>query len=224
MICCPSENPRNSIPTPKQKSASQHPKRSHDDFVLLIPVIREHARFSFRKNRPEEKEELIEECLANAFRAYVRLMELGKEAMIYPTVLAKYAVRQVRSGRKVGGCLNSNDILSRYAQLRRNITIKRLDRYDPEEKAWKEAVIEDPETPIPEQVAFRVDFPTWLKQYQAPKRRVAEALALGYTTNEASKRFNVTAGRISQLRGEFEKSWGEFQGEEEAVEEEMAVA
>ena len=153
---------------------------AYDEFVLIIPVIREHARFSFRKKNPEEKEELIEECLANAFRAYTRLIELGKQDMIYPTVLAKFAVKQVISGRRVGGSLNSDDILSRYAQLRRDITIKRLDRYDPEEKIWKEAVVEDTETPIPEQVAFRVDFPAWLQLYQPSKRRVAEALALGY--------------------------------------------
>ena len=224
MICCPPENPRRLKPSTQRTSASQHPKRPYDDFVLLIPVIRNHARFSFRKKNPEEREELIEECLANAFRAYTRLIELGKEDMIYPTVLAKFAVKQVISGRRVGGCLNSDDILSRYAQLRRDITIKRLDRYDPEEKIWKDAVVEDTETPIPEQVAFRVDFPTWLKLYQPSKRRVAEALALGYTTNEASKRFKVTAGRISQLRRDFERSWEAFQGEEEAEEEELALA
>jgi len=43
----------------------------------------------------EEKAELIEECLANAFRAYARLMELGKQDVIYPSVLAKFAVKQV---------------------------------------------------------------------------------------------------------------------------------
>ena len=69
MIFCLSENSRPSNPSIKRNPASHHPKRSYDDFVLIIPIIREHARISFRKNRPEEKEELIEECLANAFNA-----------------------------------------------------------------------------------------------------------------------------------------------------------
>jgi hypothetical protein len=215
MFSRPSENLRRSNSQAHGKTGSS--ERSFDDFVLIIPLIRQHAQFSFRKKRSEEKEELVEECLANAFRAYVRLLELGKEDLIYPSVLAKFAVKQVRCGRRVGGHLNSNDILSGYAQLRRNIVLERLDYYDPEAKAWRAAVVEDPSTPIPEQVAFRIDFPAWLQQHQSPKRRVAEALALGYTTKEAAKRFNVSPGRISQLRRDFEKSWQEFQGEHRAA-------
>jgi hypothetical protein len=199
-------------------------QRTYDDFVLIIPVIRNHARVSFCKMQPEEKEELIEECLANAFRAYARLLELGKHDLIYPTVLAKFAVKQVRSGRRVGGKLNCQDVLSLYAQKRKAIKIERLDRFDPEEQAWLEAVVEDTETPVPEQVAFRVDFPAWLKQYQVPKRRLAKTLALGYTTNEAARRFDLSASRISQLRRAFEKSWEAYQGEEEAAEAELALA
>jgi hypothetical protein len=94
MIRSPSDNPQ-SNPHAKRNSAARHPQISYEDFVLIIPAIREHARISFRKKRPEEKAELIEECLANAFRAYARLMELGKQDVIYPSVLAKFAVKQV---------------------------------------------------------------------------------------------------------------------------------
>jgi hypothetical protein len=211
MICNPSENPRRSNPNAKRKSAIRQPKKSFDDFVLIIPVVRRHARISFCKMPPERKEDLIEECIASAFRAYARLMELGKQDLIYPTVLAKYAVKQVRGGRRVGASVNCNDVLSPYAQKRKPIKIKRLDRYDPEEQAWVEAVVEDSATPVPEQVAFRVDFPAWLKQYRAPKRRVVETLALGYTTNEVAQQFELSAGRISQMRREFEQSWEAFQ-------------
>ena len=221
MICIPTINPQQSNRAAKRKSTPQPLKNLHDNFVLIIPAVRTHARISFRKHRPEEKEELIEECIANAFRAYARLMELGKEDMIYPSVLANFAVKQVRAGRRVGGCLNSKDV---YAQLRQGVTIKRLDHYDPEEQEWKEAVVEDDSTPIPEQVAFRVDFPAWLNQHQPPKRRVAEALALGYTTSEAAKRFDLSSGRISQLRREFEQSWEDYQGGQPETDEEESQA
>jgi hypothetical protein len=208
-----------------QQATASHPRnQAHDDFVRMVPLIRTHARYSFRKKLAEEQEELIAECLANAFRAYVRLLELNKQDLIYPTVLAKFAVKQVRSGRKVGGCLNCNDVLSGYAQLRRDITVERLDRYDTEAHAWQEAVVADTRTPVPEQAAFRLDFSAWLKQHQPPKRRIAAALALGYTTGEVAQRFHVSPGRISQLRRDFAQSWAEFQGAEAAQEEELAVA
>jgi hypothetical protein len=224
MICSPPIKPQRPNHAAKRKSIPQRLKKSLDDFVLIIPVVREHARISFRKKLPEEQAELIEECVASAFRAYARLLELGKEDLIYPTVLATFAVKQVRDGRLVGGKLNINDVLSRYAQKRKPIKIERLDRYDPAKQAWEEAVVEDSETPVPDQAAFRMDFPAWLKRYQALKRRVVEALALGYTTNEAARRFHLSAGRISQLRREFENSWQVFQGEQTPAVEDSALA
>jgi DNA-directed RNA polymerase specialized sigma24 family protein len=226
MIYCPPSNPQRQKRAAKRKTTSPPLKNPCSDFVLLHPAIRDHARISFRKLPPEMKEDLVEECVANAFRAYARLVELKKQDMIYPTVLAKFAVKQVRDGRRVGTPLNSNEVLSRYAQRRKNFKIESLAYYDHEEEEWLDAVVEDQSTPVPEQAAFRVDFPAWLKQHLPPKRRVAEALALGYTTGEVATRFALSSGRVSQMRREFEQSWEEYQGEppESLGAESLAVA
>ena len=42
---------------------------------------------------------------------------------------------------------------------------------------------------------------------------IAEALAVGSTTGEVARRFNLSSGRVSQLRQEFHRSWQEFQGD-----------
>src|SRR5271157_3025020 len=212
MTCCPSQNPSRSNGKAKRNAASRRP-HPYQDFERIIPIIRGHARISFPGKGPEEQEELAAECVANAFRAYARLVELGKRHLIYPSVLARYAVMQVREGRRVGGTLNTHDVLSRYAQLRKHIVVERLDKFDPGANEWQEAVIEDHETAVPDQAAFRIDFPAWLKQHKPLKRRVAKALALGYTTGEAAKRFELSPARISQLRKEFELSWDKNQGE-----------
>jgi hypothetical protein len=44
---------------------------------------------------------LIQESVANCLVAYVRLVERGKEDLAYPTVLAMFAVKQIRDGRRV---------------------------------------------------------------------------------------------------------------------------
>ena len=77
----------------------------------MMPAIALHARVSFRQLNPEAKQEAVAECLANAMVAYVRLHQLGKVAIAYPTVLARYAVAQVREGRTVGTPLNCKDVL-----------------------------------------------------------------------------------------------------------------
>ena len=215
MTCCPSQNPSRSNGKAKRNSASRRP-HPYQDFERMIPVIQEHARVSFLGKGPEEQEELAAECVANAFRAYARLVDLGRKHLIYPSVLARYAVMQVREGRRVGGKLNTFDVLSRYAQHRKRIVVERLDKFDPDADEWQEAVIEDHETPVPEQVAFRVDFPAWLEGHPACKRRIAKALALGFTTSEAARRFQMSASRISQLRRQFESSWAVLPGRRRA--------
>jgi RNA polymerase sigma factor (sigma-70 family) len=183
-------------------------------FISLLPVILNYVRPAFRNNPPEQREELIEEALANCYEAAYRLMLLGKESIIYPTALARYAIKQVRVGRKVGTRLNVNDISSSYSQQRKTIKVDRLDRYDAGSQGWKEAIIEDRRTPIAEQVWFRIDFPIWLSSLSPRDRKIAQALAAGHTTGEVAKKFGLSCGRVSQLRLELYESWQKFHGEE----------
>jgi DNA-binding NarL/FixJ family response regulator len=125
----------------------------------------------------------------------------------YPTVLARYAVAQVRDGRKVGSSLNVRDVLSPYAQQRKRFHVERLDRFDDDEDEWREAVVEDPYTPVFDQVCFRIDFPSWLSRLPRRNRRVAQSLSLGKSTSEVARQYKVSPGRISQLRRELHDSW-----------------
>ena len=55
--------------------------------------------------------------------------------------------------------------------------------------------------------AFRIDFAEWLATWQGMKRAILEALAVGDKTGEVAARFNISPGRVSQLRREYEDSW-----------------
>jgi hypothetical protein len=184
-------------------------------FLALLPVIVNYVRPAFRLLSPDAKAEAVQECVANACVAYARLVERGKESLAFATVLARFAVAQVRSGRRVGGHLNIRDVTSGYAQCRKRFNVSRLDRFDPTEGCWKEAVVEDYRTPVADQACFRLDFPAWLKTLPPRERKIARALAEGGRTTDIARRFGVSLARISQLRREFEKSWLQFHGEEE---------
>jgi hypothetical protein len=180
----------------------------------MMPIIVRHARRAFRDYDAELREELVQEAVANCLVAYVRLVELGKQDIAYPIVLARYAVAQINDGRKVGGQLNTNEVLSRYAQQRKDITVERLDRYDKDTGQWQEAIIEDRRTGPAETAAARMDVSEWLAQLPRRNRRIAEMLALGCGTAETAKRFRLSAGRVSQLRSELRDNWRAFQGED----------
>jgi hypothetical protein len=151
--------------------------------------------------------------VANCLVAYVRLVELGKEDIAYPSVLAMYAVRQIREGRRVGTKMNVRDISSTYCQLAKGITVKRLDHYDHDSAEWLEIVVEDGQATPADIAATRIDFAAWLDTLSGRLRRVAEFLATGETTSAAANKFSVSAGRISQLRRRLMRSWEVFQRE-----------
>lgn len=185
----------------------------HERFLAMLPTIQEQARFAFRRLDPEAREDAIQETIANALVAFVRLVQREKLDIAYPTALTRFAVAQIHDGRRVGNRLNVRDVLSPYAQQEKDIRVERLDRFDEKDNEWVEAVVEDHRTPIPEQVMFRCDFPIWLESLPRRNRRIALALAIGHTTGQVAKRFRVSPGRISQLRREMQRSWQEFQGD-----------
>lgn len=189
----------------------------HARFLAMLPAIKTHARIAFRHLTPEARENAVQEVIANALVAFVRLVQRQKIDLAYPTVLARYAVAQFHDGRRVGNRLNVKDVLSAYAQRQKGITVERLDQFDKEENQWAEAIVEDHRTPVPEQVAFRCDFPAWLATLSRRDRRIAEALSLGHNTGDVARRFQVSPGRISQLRRELHQSWQEFLGETNAM-------
>jgi hypothetical protein len=98
-----------------------------DQFLTMLPRIRRQASLAFRHRGAEAREELIQEVIANAYHAWVRLVRQGKEAVAFPTPLAQYAIHQVRVGRRVGSRLNSLDRLSGTARRARVLTVESLD-------------------------------------------------------------------------------------------------
>jgi hypothetical protein len=143
---------------------------------------------------------------------------LGKLDLAYPSVLAHFAVSQVKDGRKVGCTMNVNDVLSPYCQQRKNVKVDSIDHFDDEEGCWKEAVLVDTRSsPVPDVVAFRCDFSAWLASLPRRDCHIAESLAMGDRTSEAARKFEVSDCRISQLRRELAESWRVFVGDEPAT-------
>ena len=182
-------------------------------FEELLPAIKQQAVVAFRSLPPSDREDLVAETVANAFCAYQRLVERGKAEIAYATPLAQYAIRQIRSGRRVGNRLNIKDVSSEYAQRAKGIQVERLDTRDESRGTWQEVVVEDKTAGPADIAAMRIDFAAWLKLLKPKIRRIAKALATGETTKDAARKFRLSPSRISQLRRELLDSWREFQGE-----------
>ena len=196
----------------KSNSIVHSQKAQHDRFLAMLPQIRRQALAAFRSQRFEAREELIQEVVANCFRAWVLLVRRGKESVAYPTPLAQFAIRQVRDGRRVGGRLNAQDILSPRRRQLNGITIERFDQKDQQSGLWNEQLVEDRRAGPDEIAAARLDLAAWSRTLSKRNRRIAKALSVGETTSVVAQKFGLSAGRVSQLRVWLREHWEQFQG------------
>ena len=181
-------------------------------FLALMPRIERHARIYFRHLQcPHQREEALAECLALAWWWYVRLVRRGKNPDAFITVLADFAARAVSSGRRLCGQEKAHEVFSPMAQRRHGFTVQRLHPYGyPPGSRWEEAVHDNTQTPVPDQVAFRLDFPAWLQTRTKRDQRIIDRLLLGERTGSVARAFRLSPGRIAQLRRVFAKDWQRF--------------
>ena len=183
----------------------------------MLPKIRRQASIKLRHLRAEAREEFVAEVVARTYCAWCRLVEQGRPEIARPTPLVKYAVRQVRAGRRVGCRQNSQDILSTQIRGINGLTIERIDRRDPQNGAWNELLVEDRKAGPAETAAARLDLSAWLRTLPKRNRKIATALALGESTGAVAEQFGLTAGRVSQLRVWLREHWEQFQSDRQLV-------
>ena len=169
----------------------------HREFLELLPSIRRQAAFSFRRLGPEAREEAVQEAIAHAFAAFVRLVRLDKQDLAYAAPLARFAVARVRDGRYVATRLNVNDVSSPWCRQRRGVSVENV---DDQADGWRELVTDRRAGPA-EIAVVRIDFAAWLESLSVPDRRIAEILATGETTKCTAKRCSVSAGASANSGG-----------------------
>jgi hypothetical protein len=187
------------------EAAAQSTASWQESFLAMLPEIESRLRREFRDLPADSREEAVREGVAHCLFAFVRLHERGGAHRATPFTLVYYSSRHVRRGRPAAGRMNSNDPLSRYAQLGRGI------RVEPQGTEWIAALVEDKRAPVPEQVAARMDVGAWFATLSKRSKEIAKDLAVGCSTSEVAEKHGLTLGRISQLRRVFEESWAAFQ-------------
>src|SRR5271167_4693449 len=153
-------------------AVSQH---LQETFVTkILPRIEAHGRVYFRHVRsPHRREELLAEMAALTWRWFLRLVRRGKDALKLVGGLATYAARAIRNGRRVCGQERARDAMSGSAQRNHDFTVGSLLEIDsPEDSVFAEALHDNTVSPVPDQVAFRIDFPAWRRTRSERDRRV----------------------------------------------------
>jgi hypothetical protein len=181
---------------------------------MILPRIQSQAWLAFQGLSFDLKQELQSEVVAHCWKSFARLFELGRHEDVPPMTLARFAIRAVRSGRRIGASLNINDVTSQYCQNRMSVRSSQFYKTDLNGDNWPESLIADERARPDELVMARIDFSEWLQSLKPLHRKVAEHLSLGESTHSTARIFNLSPGRISQIRRLLEQSWHSFQTED----------
>jgi hypothetical protein len=197
-------------------------------FLDILPRIQTHAQIHFRHLRcPGKRDDAIQEVTALAWKWFVRLAEQGKDVNEFVSAVAEFAVRHVRSGRKLCGQERARDVMSPVAQRNAGFRVERLPSSfaaaheslygDPHGQdaldALEERLRDNTQTPVFDQVVFRCDFRDWLAGLPERTRRIVDELMAGEGTGDVAGKFGLSPGRVSQMRRELMLGWRRFGGE-----------
>jgi hypothetical protein len=208
-------------------SASAHLAHLHAAFLSILPRVEQHGRIYFRHLPPHKKADALQEMRALAWKWFLRLHERGKDPADFVTQFVTYLARAVNSGRRLAGMVKSKDVMNPLNQRRRGFRVEPLPSSmrsshenlyaSPQGQAlldaYEERLRDNTVTPVIDQVAFRIDFPAWLKTLTARERRMIRAMAQNERTLDLSKEFELSPARISQVRREFYLDWRRFCGD-----------
>jgi hypothetical protein len=189
----------------------------HRNFLAMVPRIVTHGQVCFRHLRcPLQREDAIAEMVAIAWLWHIRLAQQGKDATQFVSALASYAARRVHSGGRLTGTEKPKEVLSPWAQREQGFVVGTLPGHSTlSTTPFAEALCDNTQTPVPDQVTFRCDYPPWRASHTERDRRIIDALILGERTTVVAARHGLSASRISQMRHELHEEWRRFCGDDE---------
>ncbi len=173
----------------------------------VLPIVERYARTVFSWCNPEERDERTAEAIASAFEGYASLVRRGRDKEVTAWSLAFIAARRVKSGRHVG---SSQDKATDVMTKRNGFTVLRFGTMRDLPSELHEALVENTRSPVPEQAAFRIDFPVFLSRQSGKKRKVAALLAVGNRATDVARTVGVSPSRVTQVRRQLCQDWQVF--------------
>jgi DNA-directed RNA polymerase specialized sigma24 family protein len=177
-----------------------------EKFETILADLTSILNWHFRDLAPEAREEAVAEGVAQAWKNYIGLAARGAEATITAHMLAWYAVKSVRAGRRLGTGAAENDVLHASVGKRAERNLVALGDVAEELTANKKL--------NPAEIAgFRIDLATWMCGLTLRQRDVCGLLVAGFATGEIARLLGVSPAAVSIMRRTLETKWIEFQGE-----------
>jgi hypothetical protein len=159
---------------------------------------------------------------ALAWKWFIRMAQRGKDAGEFISTFNTFLACAVKSGRRIAGRNKAKDPMCEFTQRRHGFEVQSLPTLasgsagrlhslnGEEDDAFEERLRDNTVTPVPDQAAFRIDWPAWLTTRGHRDRRIIAALVRGQQARDISRNLGLSPARLSQLRRQFQQDWERF--------------
>lgn len=175
----------------------------------MMPEIRRYLRillWRITRNR-DEREEAIQDCVANICKQFARLCVQQKQEQATPSTLAKYAFRHWIAGRNVCGTSQ------KYNANRRGDAVPTFEPLPEFDSVAEDScgVIVDNTRFAPADVAcFRIDYNDWNHSLSDQDKSILSLLADGHRPCEVKRILRIPAWQVYETRERLSDSWDAF--------------
>jgi DNA-directed RNA polymerase specialized sigma24 family protein len=178
------------------------------EFLALLPELKRRLRLTFRRLRAEARAECVTEGIAIAFAMWLSARRRHRPVNIIS--LSRYTIAAVRSGRKLAGT-SSTDVLSECARCKGRVpTVYYLGTGNLLlEGRHLDPILRDrwSHWPVPDRVAFKLDFRDYVSQQSRRPRQIIDLLAQGYRRSEAATMLGVSSAAVTQRMDRAWQAW-----------------
>ena len=190
-------------------SPAPAPRRHcHRLFLKWLPRIRTAAAIAFRHVRGQDRDDLIAETVANAYVAMAALADRNALTSHFPSVLSRFAISQIKDGRRVDNRSNVREVLSEYSQKHKGFTVDRLDHFRRNRGRVARCSGRRPSAPAVRPRSDEARLRRLPAQPARPPSPDCQVLAKGESTSTASRKFGVSAGQDLADAGRTEAGMG----------------
>lgn len=209
-------------------TSSSSPDSPDAAFLALLPRLEHLARRRFRHiDCPSTREDRVAESVALAWKWHLSLAKRGRDIQEFPLVFIWLVLKAVGCNRQICAQAKAKDVMSLAAQRKYQFRVVSLSSSQRSAKrrvskrhgvaldnAVEDRLADDTHSPIPDQAAFRIDWPAFCESLPERDRRMIEFLALDHSGRETSAKFGVSAARVTQLRQQWRRQWLGRHGQE----------
>jgi hypothetical protein len=190
-------------------------QKAQQQFLEILPHVERIAKYAFRHMDPESREDAVAEALALAWQNHLHCSLAGKSPGA-PSI-AYYAVKNVRSGRRLAGT-SSTDVHSDKTQMMGRAAVCHTG-------SEVRDIGDGPTTPLIDhrtwmrpfhRTRVETDYPDFLDQEEVTgqEETVFAMLAEGRMGKEIADELQVSQPRVSQIKRSLSRKLMQFFGRE----------